>query len=175
MLTLCIAFLCVCYVLKFFFPQEFVMAISNDRIVSIGNFIDSHIVLYYICCAATSFATYYLYLCACSERMVLRWKEIAYILAVIAIVRVVSFFDNNIATGIQFASFVFLPYLCGGKLRNASIVYTTHCIAQNLSLSIRNIPQYMTNTSFTVFLFMTFECYFWLVLFFIIYNYKKEN
>lgn len=151
------------------------MAISNDRIVSIGNFIDSHKVVYYLCCGLTSLLTYYLYLCACGEKLVLSWKEVAYVVAVIVVVRVVSFFDNNIATGIQFASFVFLPYLCGGKLKNAAIVYTTHCIAQNLSLSIRNIPQYMTNTSFAVFFFMTLECYFWLSLFYAIFNYKKEN
>lgn len=151
------------------------MAISSDRIVSIGNFIDSHQVLYYICCGLTSLLTYYLYLCACAEKLVLSWKEIVYVVAVIVVVRAVSFFDNNIATGIQFASFVFLPYLCGGKLKNAAIVYTTHCIAQNLSLSIRNLPMYLTNVNFATAFLLTCEMYLWLILFYILYNYKKEN
>jgi hypothetical protein len=161
--------------MKFFFPQEFVMAISNDRIIAIGDFIDSHSWLYYICCGITAFATHYLYCGACAERIVLRWRDVGIIVATIVVVRALSFVDNNLATAIDFAAFVFIPYLTGGKIKNAAVVYTTHCLAQNLSLSIRNLPQYMTNTSFAVFFFMTMECYLWLVLFFTLYNYKKEN
>ena len=175
MLALCVSFLAGCYFLKIFFPQEFVMAISNEKIVAVGNFIDSHLWLYYLCCGLTAFVTYYLYCGACSERLLLKWYEILEIIGVIVLVRVVSFFDEPLSSGLQLASFLFLPYLMKGKLKNCAIVYTTHCVSQGLSLSIRNLPIYLTNTNFVTIFFMTSECYLWLTLFLIIYNYKKEK
>lgn len=175
MLALCVSFLAGCYFLKIFFPQEFVMAISNEKIVAIGNYIDSHQWLYYLCCGLTAFVTYYLYCGACSERLLLKWYEILEIIGVIVLVRVVSLFDNNVATGIQFASFMFLPYQMKGKFRNAAIVYTTHCLSQNLSLSIRNLPMYLTKTNFATMFVFGIESYLWLSLFFVIYNYKAKE
>lgn len=57
MLVLTIVFLAVMYVLKIFFPQEFMMSIQNERLVAVGSFIDNHKILYYICCAVSAFIT----------------------------------------------------------------------------------------------------------------------
>ena len=175
MLALCVAFLAGCYFLKIFFPQEFVMAISNENIVTIGNYIDSRQWLYYLCCGLTAFVTYYLYCGACSERILLKWYEILEIIGVIVLVRVVSLFDEPLSSGFQLASFLFLPYLMKGKLKNCAIVYTVHCISQGLSLSIRKLPMYLTNVNFATAFILTCEMYLWLTLSFIIFNYKKEN
>lgn len=175
MLALCVSFLAGCYFLKIFFPQEFVMAISNEKIVTIGTYIDSHQWLYYLCCGLTAFVTYYLYCGACSERLLLKWYEILEIISVIVLVRVVSFFDEPLSSGFQLASFLFLPYLMKGKLKNCAIVYTVHCISQGLSLSIRKLPMYLTNVNFATAFILTCEMYLWLTLSFIIFNYKKEN
>ena len=175
MLTLCIAFLAFCYIMKFFFPQEFVMAISNDRIIAIGDFIDSHSWATYLCAAFTSFVTYYLYCCACSSKKTLKWREIIAIVAVIAIVRITSLFDSSLSSGLQLCSFVFLPYITGGKLKNCAIVYAFHCVAQGLSLTIRNLPIYFEKVNSAIAIVATMECYIWLGLMFVIFNYKKEN
>lgn len=175
MLILVIVFLVGLYVAKIFFPQEFMMSIQNERIIMIGEFIDSHEWLYYVCCGLTSFVTYWLYCCACSGRLWLKWYEILEIVIVIVLCRVVNFYDMTIATAISISSFAFLPALMKGRLKRTSIVYTTHTMCQALSLGIRNLPIYLPNTNFVTGLLMTIEMYFWLLLFYIIYNYKKEN
>lgn len=175
MLVLSISFLIGLYVLKIFFPQEFVMSIENDRLVEIGTFIDNHLWLYYICCGITAFITYWLYCCACSSRLYLKWYECLYIIATIIAIRLISFYDESLSTVISVVSFVFLPALTKGNIKQCALVYTVHGIAQALSLSIRNLPLYLTNINFITSLFMTLEMYFWLLLFYIIYNYKKKE
>lgn len=175
MLVLSMSFLMGLYILKIFFPQEFVMSIENDRLMIIGNYIDNHLWLYYICCGITAFITYWFYCCACSSRLYLKWYECLYIIATIIIIRVVSLYDESLSTVISVVSFVFLPALTKGNIKQCALVYTVHGIAQALSLSIRNLPLYLTNVNFVTLFIFGIECYFWLFLFYIIYNYKKKE
>lgn len=175
MLTLSVIFLVGLYVFKIFFPQEFMMSIQSEKIIAIGTFIDSHEWLYYLCCGLTSFLTYWLYCCACSGKLYLKWYEVLEIVGVIVICRAVNFYDTTIATAISLCSFLFLPAIMKGDLKKTAIIYTTHTMCQALSLGIRSLPIYLTNTNFVTICLMTLECYFWLLLFYIIYNYKKEN
>ena len=175
MLTLSVIFLVGLYVFKIFFPQEFMMSIQSEKIIAIGTFIDSHEWLYYLCCGLTSFLTYWLYCCACSGRLYLKWYEVLEIVGVIVICRAINFYDTTLATAISLCSFLFLPAIMKGDLKKTAIIYTTHTMFQALSLGIRSLPIYLTNTNFVTICLMTLECYFWLLLFYIIYNYKKEN
>ena len=175
MLTLSVIFLVGLYVFKIFFPQEFMMSIQSEKIIAIGTFIDSHEWLYYLCCGLTSFLTYWLYCCACSGRLYLKWYEVLEIVGVIVICRAVNFYDTTLAPAISLCSFLFLPAIMKGDLKKTAIIYTTHTICQALSLGIRSLPIYLTNSNFVTICLMTLECYFWLLLFYIIYNYKKEN
>lgn len=175
MLTLSVIFLVGLYVFKIFFPQEFMMSIQSEKIIAIGTLIDSHEWLYYLCCGLTSFLTYWLYCCACSGKLYLKWYEVLEIVGVIVICRAVNFYDTTIATVISLCSFLFLPAIMKGDLKKTAIIYTTHTMCQALSLGIRSLPIYLTNTNFVTICLMTLECYFWLLLFYIIYNYKKEN
>ena len=129
MLILSVVFLVSQYVFKIFFPQEFMMSIQNERIIQIGEFIDSHKWIYIICCGLTSFLTYWLYCCACSGRLYLKWYELLEIIVVVAICRVVDLYDTNMAIIISWCSFMFLPALMGGELKRCAIVFTTHSIA----------------------------------------------
>lgn len=175
MLTLCIVFLEGLYVAKIFFPQEFMMSIQNEKIVAIGQFIDSHEWLYYICMAIPPYVTYYLYCCACSHRLTLKWQEHLMIFGVVVLSRLVNFYDANLATALSVTSFVFLPALMKGNLKTSAIVYMIHGFAQVLSLSIRNLPMYLVNVNYLTSLFLTLECYLWLALCFIIFNYKEKE
>ena len=68
-------FLTACYVLKFFFPQQFVMAIENPTLISIGQYIDGHQWLFYLFGIFTSFISYWFYLCAVCKRWYLNWWQ----------------------------------------------------------------------------------------------------
>lgn len=175
MIVLIIAFLIAMYVLKLFFPQEFVMFIENERIIAIGDYVDNHKWLYYICCGITSFITYWFYLCAVSHRLYLKWYECLYVLIAIIGIRAISLFDNTLATGLTCSMFLILPAITKGDIKTNAIVYSTHAMAQCLSLRIRELPIYLENINFLTSILMTFECYLWLMLLYIIFNIKKES
>ena len=175
MLILSVAFLVAMYVLKIFFPQEFMMSIQNENIITIGRFIDNHEWLYYVCCGVTAFITYWLYCCACKHSLYLKWYEVLYIVITIVVCRAVNFFDATIATALSYASFLFLPALMNGNIKSSAIVYIVHVLAQALSLGIRNLPIYLVDINFITTLLMTLECYFWLLLFYVVFNYRKKG
>ena len=168
MLVLSICLLCGMYILKIFFPKEFVLAIENQRIIAIGNYIDSHKWAYFIFGSVTSFITYWLYCCACSHRKYLKWYHCLEILIAIIIIRIINIFDLNIATALSISSMIFLPALTTGEIKTTAIVYFVHTLNQSLTLTIRNITiflQYLN--SLTTFL-LAIDMYFWLILFYII-------
>jgi hypothetical protein len=174
MLWLCIAFLAVMYVAKIFFPQEFVLAIENERIVAIGNFIDSNIVLTILCSAITSFITYWLFICACKRAYYLSWQEIVAVCAFIVGIRIISFVDANVATHISISSFFIIPLIFKHDLRIATVAYTIHGISQVLSLGIRNLPMYFVNVNSASVMCCAIDAYLWLLLIYLIFTYSKE-
>ena len=176
MISLSIAFLVACYILKIFFPQEFVMAVENERIVQIAKFIDGNKVLYWLFAGFTAFVTYWLYCCACTHRVYLKWYECLEILAVVIALRVFNEIDVNIATAISISSFVFLPSLMGGDIKVCGLVYFVHCINQSLTLTIRNASLYVQHMSTLVIGILAIDMYIWLAIFYILFNFnKKEN
>ena len=176
MLILSVSFLVGMYVLKIFFPQEFMMGIQNEKLIAVGNYIDNHRWLFCICGGLTSFVTYYLYCCACSHRLWLRWYEILIILIVVVLIKVINFYDMNMATIISWTNFVFLPALFKGYIKTTAIVFTVHSVLQGLSLNIRGFTMYLASTNFITMLLLSIDMYLWLILFYILFNYKrKEN
>lgn len=175
MLVLTISFLICLYVAKIFFPAEFMMSIQNEQIIKIGTYIDNNKWLYYICNAIPPIFVYYLYCCASSHRLKLKWYELLIIIGIVIVCRLINFYDATIATALSITSFIFLPAIMKGDLKTSAIVYTIHTFAQALSLSIRNLPIYLTNVNFATTILMVFEMYLWLILSYIIFNYKKEK
>ena len=175
MVALCVSFLALCYFLKFFFPQEFVMAVENERIVEIAKFIDGNTILCYLFAGLTAFITYWLYCCACSHRLYLKWYECLEILVVVIFLRVFNEYDVNISTAISVSSFIFLPALMGGDLKTCGLVYFIHCINQSLTLTIRNVSLYVQHMNTLVIGILAIDMYIWLTLFYALFNYKETK
>lgn len=174
LLCLTIIYLIVWYVLKFFFPEQFVLQISNPNLIKIGNFIDNNIILKHLCPAITSFATYYLYLCATLQLKKLRLKHIISILIVIGLSIIVNIFQFGILSYYHIIAMVILPSFFKGDSKNLAIVFSCHFLCQYLSLSIRNISSMMLSFDFMSGFIMTLECYGWLFLFYLYFNYKEK-
>lgn len=175
MIVLIISFLVAMYVLKIFFPQQFVMAVENERLISIGNYIDSHKWAYYLFGIFTSFVTYHFYCCAVCKRLYLKLWQYLVILATIGLNIGFTFIDTRISSYISIMSFVVLPFIFKANLKEVAIVYPIHGLAQILTLSIRNLPTYIQYCNMLFATMLTFECYLWLILFYIIFNLKKEG
>ena len=175
MIALVVIFLIALYVLKIFFPEQFVMSIENETIITIGDYIDNNAWAYYLFGIATSFLTYWLYLCAVCKRWYLNWWQCLIVLAVIGASIGFNFVDVNLCSALSYSSFIFLPFIFKAELKPVAIVFTTHIFAQFLTTSIRNLPVYIQYYNSLIFAFLTFECYLWLFLFYIYYNYNKEK
>ena len=175
MIVLIIIFLIVLYVLKIFFPEQFIIVIENNVLISIGNFIDKYWLLSELCAIITSFITYWFYLGAVTRKWCLNWKEIICVLLTIGLTHLLYEFDTVVATGIPLVAMVLIPLMSKANLKEVSIVFSVHCLAQLLSTSIRNLPALLTNVNSLISIAMTIECYFWLLLFYLYYNYKKEK
>ena len=174
-LILVIVFLTLQYIAKAFFPEQFVMVIENQRLLNIGNFIDNHKWSYYLFGIITSFLTYWLYLCACCHKKYLKWHECLIILSIIGGSIGLSILNPEMCALYSLVSMLLLPILFKGNCKSALIVFSTHYTAQWLTLKIRNFPMYMTNIN-SISLFLTnLECIGWLLLFYILFNYKKKE
>ena len=174
MIALVVVFLIALYVLKIFMPEQFIMVIENDNLIAIGNYIDNNLWLRKIIAVITSFITYWLFICAVCRKWKLNLKEIIIVLIVIAIVQLLYLYDANISSTISLVSMILLPALFKAQSKDIAIVFSIHCIAQVLSTSIRQLPLLLTNTNFITVFLMTIECYFWLLLFYLYFNIKKE-
>lgn len=173
MIALVVIFLVALYVLKIFFPEQFVMSIENEKLIAIGNYIDNNEWAYYLFGIVTSFLTYWLYLCAVCKKWYLNWWQCLIVLAVIGASIGFNFVDVNLCSALSYSSFIFLPFIFKAELKLVAIVFTIHIFAQFLTTSIRNLPVYMVNVNSLIFALITIEMYFWLLLFYIYYNYKE--
>lgn len=175
MIALVVVFLVAMYILKIFFPKEFVLAIENDAFVTIGNYIGNNDWARYLFGTITSFVTYFLYCSATTKRWKLKWYEYFYILIAIGLSIVVPMFFVELATYINIFSMIILPCVMGAEMRSVTIVYSVHGLAQILSLNIRNLPLYMKNINALTRYALIFECWLWLILFYLLYNYKSKK
>ena len=175
MIALVIVFLLACYILKIFFPEQFVMSIENETIIAIGNFIDSHVWANYIFGIITSFITYWLYLCAVCRKWYLKWYEIIIVFLVIGGSIGLSLLDTNIYSVYSVITFIVLPLIFKSDLKSVAIVFSIHSLSQIMSLTIRNLPMYITSLNNLVILILSLDMYFWLLLFYISFNYIRED
>lgn len=176
MIALVVIFLCALYVLKIFFPEEFVMVIENEQLIKIGAYVDNNLWLHIILACITSFITYWLYLCAVTRKWYLNWKEILMVLGVIAITQTLYSFDETVdlASGISIISMLILPVFSKADLKDVAIVFSIHYMAQLLSTLIRGLPLLLTNVNYMTILLMGIESYFWLILLYLYLNLKRR-
>lgn len=175
MIGLVVAFLVTDYILKIFFPEQFAMSITNPKFVAIGEFIDERQWLVDICDAITSFLTYWLYICAVTRKWTLSFKEFLLVCLAIALNYFAYMYDVNLAVAISVTAMIGIPAISGAQLKDVAIVYCIHQFAQMLSISIRNFPMYLTDINTITGFFMMIEGYFWLLLFYFLYNYKEDE
>lgn len=175
MIGLVCVFLLACYILKIFFPEQFVMGIQNQAIVKAGHYVDEHLWLHIILACITSFITYFLYTCAVTGKWCINWKELIAILVIIGLVQGLYEVDATLASGISLVAFVIIPAISKANIINVAVVFSVHSISQILSTLIRQLPFLLTDVNYATIFLMTLECYFWLLLFYFYFNYKRRN
>lgn len=176
MIALTMIFLVALYVLKIFFPEQFMMVIQNERIVAFGEFVDNNLLVHILLGTTTSTLTYFLYVCACAGRIRVKWYTLLTILGISFGSQIIYYFvDVNIGTSIGTLAMFCLPIFEYATLKQTAFVFSFHYIAQLLSTKIRSLPMYLTSVNYATIFLMMCEGYFWLLLFYFYFNYKKER
>lgn len=160
------------YILKIFFPQEFVFAISNSRIIAFGKYVDNHLWISIPLDIIFAFITYYLYLCAITYRLRPTKLQLLSIIACATSVQLVYWFLKDFILAINVCSFIVLACIFKANIKTFGIVFCIHMLSQSLSLSIRNL-QILINVNYASFLLLAIDCYFWLLLFYLYFNYEN--
>ena len=175
MIFLVIIELIAWYILKIFFPNEFIMQISNPQIIMVGNYIDSHTWLRVICIYITAFITYFFYICAVCRNKKLDIIEIVLVLIIISISIALEYCLPDLLTIFNVLAMFGLPLLLKADFNTTYKVFAIHTISQYLSLNIRGLNTTTINLNYATFFLMTLECYFWLFLLYLYYNYKDKE
>ena len=175
MIHLVLIYLCAWYILKFAFPNVFMLQVNNAHLITVGEYIDNHIWLRTMLGFGTAFLTYWLYLCATLCKPSLNVYQCFIVVCVIAFAYLVNEISLTASTYYCIIVMIALPTIYGASMKNTACVFIAHLLAQWFSLEIRGLSKEMLSTNFLSLFIMTLECYFWLLLFYLYYNYREKE
>lgn len=181
MLSLCVSFLVGCYVLKIFFPQEFILGIDNERIVAIGGYIDTHKWASILFGIIVGIVFDWLYFGAVTKRLVPHYALIATIVAYnVALALFYNFAPIDIVLkhattimGISSCYMIVTPMFFIKEIKPLSITYGVNAISQVALLFIRDLPMSMTTLNTIASFIWGIDNYLWIALCYIIFNYNR--
>ena len=173
MLILVVCYLLAWYVLKIFFPDIFLLQVNNERLIMIGDFIDNHFWLDKLVGLVMCYITYTLYLGALCELKHLNLKQSLVVVGVYIVSLAVEHFDITLVTYYNILAMVILPAIFNCNSKRLALVFSAHFICQWLSLAIRQLSTRVLSFNSLSCLIMTLECYFWLLLWYLWFNYNK--
>lgn len=173
MLILVVCYLFAWYILKIFFPDLFLLQINNERLIAIGEFIDTHFWLDKLLGLVMSYITYSLYLGALCEFKYLNLKQSLIVIGVYIGGVIVQYLDFTLVTYYNILSMIILPAIFNCDSKRLALVFSAHFVCQWLSLAIRQLSTKVLSFNSMTCLIMSLECYFWLLLWYLWFNYNK--
>lgn len=175
MLGLCIGYLVVFYILKFFFPQLLIQVIASPTLIRLGEFISIWVGFEYIVRMLSNYIVFYLFACASSGKFKLKPWNFAIIFGFVVICTLVLDFLPELYTHTSICLMFMTALLCGGKLIYATISFTIHGYLSQFLLAIRGfetITHYFTPVSG---LLINLEVDVWLILLSIMFHIKENK
>ncbi len=175
LIWLVIIYLIAWYILKIFFPEKFLLQINNEKLIKIGSFVDARWYLRVLFGGIFSCITYWLYLCAVCKQRKLSLKQNIIVIIVAYSAFAVEILFPDLITYYSILAMIILPAVFKAEMKRTAIVFSFHLICQWLSLSIRSLISKVYVFTFLTSIVMTLECYFWLLLFYLLFNYYSKE
>ena len=175
LLILCIAYMIGYYILKFIFPEQLLLVVTDDNIIRLGRFVDSSKIYKILLNIITTFITFLLFVFASTGRFKLKWYEILYIIGGTTICKLCAEFTPNLYTHTSISVMLILALLCRGKMFYTISSFVIHGYLSQFLFSIRGfetILQYYTTITGMV---LTLEGYIWLIILALFYNIKERE
>ena len=177
MIILCWVFLALYAILKLV-PQlvsKFVIVVNNEKIVKVGQFIDSRVWLQQMVYGLTTLLTYHFYLCACVKKWHLSWKQYLVLIAIIVATNTIKYYVSSLCLIINVLIMVILPFALKGDYRTFIIIFVTHYLGQLAISFIRGAEISLVDLNIVSQLICTIDAYVWLLLYYLYANLYKEK
>lgn len=177
MIILCWVFLALYAILKLV-PQlasKFVIVVNNEKIVKVGQFIDSRVWLQQMVYGLTTLLTYHFYLCACVKKWHLSWKQYLVLIAIIVATNTIKYYISSLCLIINVLVMVILPFALKGDYRTFIIIFVTHYLGQLAISFIRGAEISLVDLNIVSQLICTIDAYVWLLLYYLYANLYKEK
>ena len=176
MLGLCIGYLSVFYVLKFFFPELLIQVIASPTLIRLGEFIGIWIGFEYIVRILSNYIVFYLFACASTGKFKFEYWQFIAILGFVIINNIVLDVLPNLYTHTSISLMLITSLICKGKLLYTTISFTIHGFLTQFLLSIRGFETVMLYFNAVSGILLNLEAFVWLILLSIIFYFKeKEN
>lgn len=175
MLGLCIGYLSVFYILKFFFPQILVQTITHPTLIRLGEFMGIWIGFEYIVMSITLFITYYLFACASSGKFKFSWKFHLILLGFVIISHLFAELLPDLYTHTSISIMLIIALLSKGKLLYTVISFVLHGYLTQFLLAIRGFETVLINLNPISGLLINSEGFVWLILLAIIFYLKEKH
>lgn len=174
MLGLCIGYLAVFYVLKFFFPELLIQVIASPTLIRLGEFISIWVGFEYIVMSITLYITYYLFACASSGKFKFNWKFHLIIGIAIVISHIFADFLPELYTHTTTSIMLILSILAKGNIKYTTITFVIHGYLSQFLASIRGFETVFVHINAISGILLNLEVDVWLILLATIF-YFKEN
>jgi hypothetical protein len=175
MLGLCVGYLAIFYVLKFFFPELLIQVIASPTLIRLGEFIGVWVGFEYFLRMLSNYIVFYLFGCASSGNFKLRKWNFAIIFLFVVLCTLVLDYLPELYTHTSICLMFITALICKGKLVYATISFTIHGYLSQFLASIKGfhtITHYFTPVSG---LLINLEVDVWMILLAIIFNLKEKN
>ena len=177
------AILIALYVAKIFFP-EFIVGIAEiESVVKFGEYVDAHQWSYYLFNGLVSFVGGYIYCCACCRKKRLTLAQTCIVVLEVIGLFIVQKYLFNLYEAINLMCMVVMPtIMCAidkqldiKYLYSVTTCFIVHCVAQLLSLAIRDISTMITYPNSATFTILIIDAFIWLILLYNYFNYKERK
>ena len=174
MLGLCVGYLLVFYVLKFFFPELLLQVIASPTLIRLGEFISIWVGFEYIVMSITLYITYYLFACASSGKFKFGWKFHLIIGIAIVISHIFADFLPELYTHTTTSIMLILSVLAKGNIKYTTISFVIHGYMSQFLLAIRGFETVLVYVNAVSGILFNLEVDVWLILLSTVF-YFKEN
>lgn len=175
LLILCIIYIAGFYILKFIFPEQLLLVVTDPNVLKFGKFVESSAIVSYIYYFISTFVTFYLFVCASRGNFKLKWYEALYIIIAVVINNLVTDYLPDLAVHTSTSIMLLLALLCKGKLLYAIPTFIVHGYLSQFLFSIRGFETIILNINVASGLVLSLECYVWLICFGLIFYLKEKK
>lgn len=172
---LCWVFLICFALLKTVFAEQFLVAVNNEKVITIGRFIDQHIVLQQTTYLLTTFVTYHFFLCACIQKWHLTKMQYLKLAIIVLVTNVIKFFIPSLSLIINMLVMVILPFRLKAEYKSFVTIFIAHYLGQLAVSFIRSQPLDLADVNTITALVCAGDMYIWLLLYYLYFNIYREN